>query len=625
MLLFRRIADDQNSLSTLKNRISNFPTSQPKIRYASFSAMNFPIMLFSVSAALLSPLIAETVAIYDLNKPITENGQHAGNPFLLDSPERPLTQFDLVQSLKKAATDPEVPAVVIDVDGANFSLAQAQEVRRLLLEIRRQDKDVWIYTEYLTPISTLLGSAANHFSLMPAGDVRLQGLYGESLYFKNMLDKLGLKVEVIHIGDFKSAGEELYRDRPSEFAQQQQNTLLDSVYQQIICQIAEGRGLTNKEVEAIVDLGSLSPAKAKELQLVNHLYHRTEFVNTIRKTYGADVKFDDSYHLPNLHGPEISGFFDLMKVLLNSGQNKNSKQPYIAVVPLEGVITDQSIVAARREILRASRNKNCYALVLRVNSPGGSALASDVLWEATKQFKNTKRPFVVSMGSVAASGGYYVSALADQIYAEPGTITGSIGVVGMKLVMGGALEKMGINVHTNQRGQHADIMNSNRPYTAEETALVRQSMLEVYTNFKQRISDGRGARLKGDLEKLAGGRVYSGEEALKVGLVDKLGGLAAAIDHAVALSGAGDAKIKLLPQPKGPFEGLFALPEKDEHEFIQADSPEATFILKNQLIADDLLKLLGPNKTRQFEYFFQKIESVHSQGIQLLAPQFDIH
>ena len=311
--------------------------------------------------------------------------------------------------------------------------------------------------------------------------------------------------------------------------------------------------------------------------------------------------------------------------MLNSGNDGKTKSPYIAVIPLEGTITDASIAPVRLEILKAMRNKNCKALVLRVNSPGGSALASDVLWEATDEFKSTGRPFIVSMGAVAASGGYYVAAGADRIFADPGTITGSIGVVGMKFIIGDALDKLGINVHSTKRGKHADLMNSTRSYTPEETKIIRESMLDVYTVFKKRITDGRGEKLKGELEKLAGGRVYSGKDALSIGLVDEMGGLNKAIDHAISETKLDKVKVLLLPEPKSALEGMFAQPKQDKHEFIKAAQPQTpVFQIQQELLKTQTLGLLGSHKLQQLDSFLNQLEAFQNQRVLLIAPSIHI-
>lgn len=585
------------------------------------------VLTASILTTATSLLAAPTVAVYDLESPITESGQISASILNIGNVSRPWTHFDIIESLNAAIKDAEVKAVVLDVDASSFSLAQVQEIRSLLLQLREKKKDVWLYTEYLTTTTALLGSAANHMTLMPEGNVMLSGLYGESMYFKNLLDKVGVKVEVIHIGDFKSAGETYYRTGPSEYAEKQNKELLDSIYEQITSMIAEGRGLSKEKMSEVINKGLISPKQALEYKLVDHLDYRTDFIKKVREHYGKDTKYDRTYSLPDPNGPEIKGFFDLVKLMLNSGDDKATTTPYIAVIPFEGEITDASIAPVRKEILAATRNQNCKGLVLRVNSPGGSALASDVLWEATDEFKATGRPFVVSMGAVAASGGYYISSSADQIYAEPGTITGSIGVVGMKFVLRGAMDNLGITTHSTKRGKHADIMNFTRSYTPEEAEIIRESMLEVYGTFKKRIMDGRGERIKGELEKLAGGRVYSGKDALEIGLVDKLGGLNDAIEHVVSKAGVDTVDVLMFPEPKSPMEGLFAKPEEDEHEFIQAAMPRNSAVeqLRKELLQSQVIGMLGQQKAQQIESFLNKLEAFQNQRVLLIAPAIPIN
>ena len=584
---------------------------------------------FMVSTALAAKKDADTiVAVYDLENAISESGQSSGGLLGLGgSSNRPLTHYDIVRSMKAAAEDPNVKGVVLDLGGAGISLAQLQEMRRCLMAIRKAGKDVWFYTESLTNGTALIGSAANHFTLLPEGNVMLTGMYSESMYFKGLLDKLGLKVEVIHIGDFKSAGETFYRTGPSEYAAKQQSILFDSIFQQMINQVSEGRKIKPEALRALIDKALITPEQAKEAKLVDALQYRTDFITTIRKHYGEDAKFDRSYELPDLDGPEIDGFMDIMRLAFKSGKDKRRKTDYVGIVALDGEINDASIAPVREEILKLAKDKKCKALVLRVNSPGGSALSSDVLWEATDEFKATKKPFVVSMGAVAASGGYYVSAGADRIYAEPGTITGSIGVVGMKFVLGGAMDKLGIKVHSIQRGKHADIMNSYRAYTPAEVELIRKSMIDVYGTFKKRIIDGRGDRIKGDLEKLAGGRVYSGQDALKIGLVDELGGINEAIAHAASLAKLEKYETHLTPEPKSGLEGMFAGPDKrdEDDEFIRAAKPtQPATLIRQHVLAIPGLQLLKPSQRQQLGQFIERVESYQKYSILLIGPDLRV-
>ena len=568
------------------------------------------------------------VPVYDLQGAIGESGQSSTSLLSLDfSGARPLSFFDLVKSLAAAANDPNVPAVVLDVDAAGLGLAQVQELRRHLEAVRAAGKDVHLYTENLGNGTALLGSAANHLTLMPQGNVSLTGLYSESMYFKGMFDKAGVKVDVVHIGDFKSAGETFSRSAPSEPAKLQQSQLLDAIYAEIVGGIAKGRGLKPAQVKALIDDGAISPAHAKDAGLVDELAYRTDFIAALRAKYDG-AKFDKGYRLPDLDGPEIDGFFDLMKLMFQSGADKRFKDDYIAIVPMEGAISAESIKPARTELLRAARDEKCKAVVLRVNSPGGSAAASDVLWEATAELKATGKPFVVSMGGVAASGGYYISADADRIFAEAGTITGSIGVVGMKMAIGGALEKLGIQTHGQKRGRFADAMSMTRPMDAAQREVIRRSMLEVYGTFKQRILDGRGERIKGDLEKLAGGRVYSGTAALKIGLVDQIGGLADAVRYAAKQAKLKSPPAYLLPEPKGAFDGLFGPPQKADPngEFIGAAKRETgpVFGMAQQLQASGILQLLDPWKQRELDRALSLLQAARENGVMLIGPATNI-
>ncbi len=299
-----------------------------------------------------------------------------------------------------------------------------------------------------------------------------------------------------------------------------------------------------------------------EAGVADHLIYRTGFVKKLRETYGKDADFDRSYELPDLEGPEISGIMDLFKLMFKDSDAAHARKDFVAVVALDGDITEESVAPVRTQILKLAKEEKAKALVLRVNSPGGSAWPARSCGRPPTSGKPRGKPFVVSMGGVAASGGYYVSSGANRIFAEAGTITGSIGVVGMKFVVGEAMDKLGISTHTIQRGKSAGAMSMTRGYSDEEAKVVRNSMLEVYATFKKRVTEGRGKALKGDLEPLAGGRVYSGKQALEIGLVDEIGGLHEAVAHATREAKLNNPEVRLLPEPKSGLEGLFAKPEK---------------------------------------------------------------
>jgi len=589
-----------------------------------------PLLAASVLTAAAADEKKPIVAIYDLDSGVTESGQQ--KPSLLGfsmEPGRPLTTFDLTRSLEKAAADPNVKAVVLDVAGSGLELAQIQEVRTRLLAIRAAGKDIWLYSENLGNGTAILGSAANHFALMPEADCEFSGIHAESMYYKGLLDLVGVKADVIHIGDFKSFGENYYRTGPSDPAKQQEEQLVDSIYKAVVNDVATGRKLPEAKVLELIDRGNLTATEAKKEGLADDLLYRTGFNAKIRETYGKDADYNSNYQLPDLDGPEITGMMDIVKLMFNDGKKSKSRKDYVAVVALEGDITDESIAPVRTEILKLRKDDKAKALVLRVNSPGGSALASEVLWEATSQWKSTGRPFIVSMGGVAASGGYYVSSGADRIFAETGTITGSIGVVGMKFVVGGAMEKLGITSHVTERGRNAGVMSMTREFNDEEKALVRNSMTQVYGTFKKRVTDGRKDKIKGDLESLAGGRVYGGTKALEIGLVDEIGGLAEAVNYAAKEAKLEIPEARLVPEPKSAFEGLFAgkhkKADKDDDELIHAASQAPPSIqLRQALLQSGALSALPAPARAGLERLTSRMDAFRHTEILLLGPDLRI-
>ncbi len=582
------------------------------------------LLLSTAAFTLFScPLLADDiVAVYDLEGAISETGAGASGLMALADQSRPMTHFDLMRSMKAALADDEVKAVVVEVDGAGLGFSQLQDVHRQLTALKEAGKSVWLYTENLSNGVAYLASAADKVVLMPEGNVDFNGMYSESLYFKGMLDKFGLKADVIHIGDFKSAGETFYRTGPSEPAKLQTKVLLDDIYGQILDAVSEGRGISKEEVQGLVDQGFISPEMAKEKGLVDELMYRTDLVAKLRETY-ADAEFDRDYGMPNLDGPEIDGIFDLVKVMFNSSKQEESSEPYVAVIALDGAITDASIAPVRAEILKTLKDDRAKALVLRVNSPGGSASASDVLWEATDEWSQSGRPFIVSMGDVAASGGYYVSAGADQIFAEPGTITGSIGVVGMKFVAAGAMEKMGVTVHREKRGEHSGAMSMTQAFTEAETELIVASMEDVYGTFKKRITDGRGDRLVKPIAELGGGRVYSGALALEQGLVDQLGGINEAVAAAAKAANLneGEFEVTLRPRPLSAIEAIFAAPEEEDGEIIRMSSakPDLAATLRASMIQESFLDLASPQQKVAIRRFLEQVKSFQENKVQLIG------
>lgn len=587
------------------------------------------LLSFFATASLAIAEVPPVVAVYDLEGAISESGIVGGSMVSMNlddlNTERPLTFHDLSVGLKKAAASPEVVAVVIDADGAALGLAQIEELRRHLLQAREAGKDVWLYSDYFNTKTALLGSAVSEFVLMPEAGVEFDGIYAQSMYFKGLLEKVGVTADVIHIGDFKSFGEEFYRNGPSEFAAEQTEQLIDGIFSEITRSTADGRGLEEAKVLEMIDRGTFTASDAKDAGLVDDLQYRTDFNTALRAKYSG-AEFDSNYGLPDREGPEIDNIFDVLKLLMNSGESEESKTDYVAVVVMEGGISDATIAPVRAAIVKLLKDKHAKALVLRVDSPGGSALSSEVLWEATEEWGKSGRPFAVSMGGVAASGGYYISAGADRIFAEPSTITGSIGVVGMKFVFGDVLDKMGITTHSVQRGKHAGAMSITEGFDEDQRKLVRDSMLKIYGTFKTRILDGRGERLTQELESMAGGRVYTGRQALDLGLVDEMGGLTDAIAWAAGKAGLKDAGSRLLPEPRAMFDGLLANPKRDDDDELvrmsDARSPVAAAV--GAVVREAGLEALPQASRNAVGRALQRLEAIGESRVQLIGQDLEL-
>ncbi len=601
--------------------------------------------LLAVVGILAVPMAAsadegDKIAVFKLKGPMPESPGEMDMSALLGS-HAPVNMFDLLQTLRRARGDADLRAVVFDIEEAALGLAQIQELRAQFDALRAADKDVLIYAETLHVGTLLLGSSASRLVMMPKGMLDLSGLYSESLYFKNLLDKIGVEADIIHCGAFKSAGEPFYRTGPSEAAEQQTNSLLDSIYEQIIADIAESRHLSPETVSDLIDKGLFHPDEALEAKLVDALQYRGDFVQSIRRKYGRDTEVVRDYGKKG--GPEVDleNPFAIFKLLsdLMKGPTQSDK-PTVAVVYVEGSIVSgesepgffggSSTAASetiRKAIAKAARDESVKALVLRVNSPGGSAIASEVICEATKRFKQSGRPFLVSMGNVAASGGYYVSTLADAIYAEPSTITGSIGVVGGKIVTKGLWDWAGVTGKEYKRGAHADIMNTNRKFSDEERELIQSTMNRVYGEFKARVTEGRADRIEGEVDALAGGRVYTGEQALEKGLVDRLGGLADAIKKAADEADLGSYEVRVFPQPKTIFD-LFAEAfggQKDDDGFVSLRSAGHALGAKFGALPAaagliETVRHLDPAKARVLENFLIQLDLLSEERVLLIGP-----
>lgn len=582
----------------------------------------------------------DVVAVFKLKGLLAEGPQPVTfGPFL--GGEQPTTMFDLLKHLKKARLDNNVKAIIFNIEEARLGFAQIQELRSQIEKLKATDKAVLIFCETLTNSRLLLGSAASQLILMPTGEVVFNGFYAEGSYYKGLLDNIHVEADILHCGDYKSAGEPYYRTGPSKEAAEQTNKLIDSLFAQTIEAVAKSRKLSPERVRELIDVGLFSAEEALKEKLVDKLMYREDFVKSVTKRYGEDAKICFDYGEDDQPSMDMDNPFGIFKFFseMMKGKEKSDK-PAIAIVYVEGAITsgksepglfgggNAGSTTIRKAIAQAVADDSVKALVLRVDSPGGSAIASDIICEATSRFRDTDRPFIASMGNVAASGGYYVSTLADSIFAEPTTITGSIGVVGGKIVTKGLWEWMGITGHEYKRGKFSDVMNTNRRFDEGQRILVMGMMNRIYGQFKDRVLEGRADRIKGDLEPLAGGRVYTGDQALKIGLVDQLGGFSDAIKYAASEADLGsDYELRVFPEPKTIFE-LFAeaFGGKDEDDGFVSMQTVGSALHRHLITSSDLgtklqaLRAIDPIKVREIERFLTNVELLANENVLMVGP-----
>lgn len=574
------------------------------------------------------------IAVFRLHGPLEE----APPPFdfgLDMEPQRSL--YGLLDRFGKAKKDDRLKAVVLIFDEPILGWGQRQELRRAILDLRASDKDVYCYLEEVDGGTYQVAAAGSRVYITPTGGISLMGLHVEEAYIKGLLDKIGVKADIEHIGDYKGAGEPFTRTGPSDEAKEMLDWLLRDLFDQMVQGIAEDRQITPDEARALIDRGPFTAHQAQEARLVDDVMYAEAFADSLKERYGRSVELVHNYGEREL--PEID-FSSPLAILKFFGEvmstAKAGRRPSVAVVHVDGMIVtgkteeglfgDSGTVGSttlRRVLSRAREDDSVKAVVLRVSSPGGSAVASDIIWHAAVELGEEK-PLIVSMGDVAASGGYYVSAGAATIFADPGTITGSIGVVGGKLVTAGLWDWLGVTFHEMKLGENADLYNTNRPFDDRQRAIVRRQMQEVYDAFTNRVKEGRGDRLKGDLAKIAGGRVYTGRQAQANGLVDKLGGLSEAIKFAAAEAKISDYEIRLMPEPKNFLEMLFrGLTGEENDEDSGSIEISSRGWLPRTPAARELLGLLGrvdPVRARAVRQSLLRLEMLAEESVLLVMP-----
>ena len=492
-----------------------------------------------------------------LDAPLDEQALAPTLPFLGGEERASLAL--LYRGFLAARTDPTVVGVALYIQDAAFGLAKAQELRRQISELDRAGKPVRCYLETAGEggngtLEYYLASACTSIALAPAGEINLLGLYADSPFLRGGLDKLRIQPSFLTAGEFKSAGEIFTEVRHSPAAKVALDALLDSFFGQIVDGIASARKSDATTVRAWIDAAPLSAAAALEKGLVDELAYPDEFRAGLDKLGDGDAEKVDFLDYARRSAGRLPGG-KRVAILFAQGaivRGGGGSDPFGS----ENVLGSADMA---RELRDLADDDSVVAVVLRIDSPGGSALASDLILREVEQLRE-KKPVVVSMSDVAASGGYYIAARATRIVAEPATITGSIGVVTGKLATGRFQEELlGVTHDPLQRGASADLYSTLKPFDERQTAQLRQRVDEIYGRFLDHVAAGRKLT-RSAVEAVAAGRVWTGADALAVGLVDELGGL----DRAVAIAREAaklpeTEKLPLVFLPKAPsFLELFS-------------------------------------------------------------------
>ncbi|HJN75323.1 MAG TPA: signal peptide peptidase SppA [Myxococcota bacterium] len=453
----------------------------------------------------------------------------------------------LLERLRHASEDRHVKGLVLELSSPRLSWAQTEEIRAAVETLQAEGKPVVAYLNG-TPSNGAyyLASVCDKIYLHPAGSLDLVGLSLESQYFRGALDLVGVKPQYAKRAEYKSSPEQFTNTEPSEPAKEQMNALLDGFYGALLLGISDGRGIPVDEVEALIDEGPFTGAEALEKGLVDGLVYPDTLEEQLAEHLVRGFELKPDYRVQ----PETSGWKAHRQIAIVYVDGPIVSGPSQGPGLLSGGNTGADTVIA---YLRAAEEDGAVkAVVLRVDSPGGSAFASDEIWRAVEQLQEAGKPVVVSMGGVAASGGYYVAAGSDAIFAEPTTITGSIGVYGGKFSFAELFDKVGIDYEIYTRGRKAAMYSTSREMDEIELAAMDRLIEDTYVQFKTVVSEGRGLSME-EVEEVARGRVWTGAAAKEVGLVDELGGLQDAIVHAKVVAGLDeDDEIELITYRGAP-------------------------------------------------------------------------
>jgi protease-4 len=460
-----------------------------------------------------------------------------------------------VESVDRAAQDPQVKGLVLRVGPLEAGWARVQDLRDALVRFRETGKPSWAHLEFAGNLEYYLATGCERIAAAPTGMLNVSGLAAEVTFFRGTLDKVGVQAQFEGVGKYKNAPDQFTETGFTGPHREQMESLVDSLFEQYVAVVAESRDLSEERVRAIIDEGPFDVAVAAEKGLVDALLYRDE----IDERLPGGQRVGPARYVKGARGfgfdgrPKLALVYALGEIM----PGESSEVPF-------GGGSSAGADTISRGLRQAARDSSIRAIVLRVDSPGGVGVAADAVWREVGRAR-LKKPVIVSMGDAAASGGYYIAMNGDAILAQPGTITGSIGVFSGKFSMRGLYEKLGLSHETVRRGRHAALFSSWDPWTEEERAKVRALNESFYETFIKKAAEGR-QRTPEEIDAVAQGRIWTGTQALENGLVDRLGGLDAAV--AVAREKAGirpgqAVELVVLPERRGFLQTLLQRQEED--------------------------------------------------------------
>jgi len=480
-----------------------------------------------------------------------------------------------VRRIDQAAEDKKVDAMWLRIEGLTTGRGKLHELRSAIERFRKTGKPVYAELTNADASQYFLAVACDEISMPPSGMLLIPGVRAEVTFYKGLFDKLGIEFDTLRMGKYKGAAEPFTRTDMSPPLRESLEAMVDDNYEDFVQAVAGGRRIKDCRVKTLIDQGLFTAATAKKAGLVDRIVYADQFQQSLCETLNVEeIDLVTNYKQKKVDTDfsGLTGMMKLMELMLGGRPSKpTSKQQKIAVVYAVGpilqgksvsdifggtTIGSTTLVATLR---KAAEDPKVVAIVLRIDSPGGSATASDLIWRETRRIE---KPIIASMGDVAGSGGYYIAMGADKILAEPGTITGSIGVVGGKIVLGGLYDKIGLTTEVISRGRNSGSFSSTERFTPQQREVWTALLKEIYRQFVSKAAQGRKLSY-GELEKLAQGRVYTGRMAAANGLIDDLGTLRDAIAEAkkaAGLKAEDEVELLILPKPKTIFEQLFGDP-----------------------------------------------------------------